>query len=465
MVTLGELREECGVFGVIGHRDAALLTYYALYALQHRGQESAGIASVRRDWIEARRGMGLVSEVFDDEILGELESDTAIGHVRYSTSGESLLVNAQPIVVRFKHGSLALAHNGNLINAHLLKERLEGEGSIFQTTSDTEVIAHLIARQPWSDLEEAVLAALKEIRGAYGLVIMTKDRLFAARDPHGIRPLVLGRLNGTFVVASETCALETIGAEFVREIEPGELLVIPKEGEVYSLQIDKGEREAFCVFEYIYFARPDSDFRNRNVHLVRKNLGRFLAEDYPVIADVVTGVPDSSISAASGYAEEAKIPYQMGLIKNRYLGRTFIQPTQRLRERGVRLKLNPIKQVVWGKRVVLVDDSIVRGTTAKHIVQLLRLAGAKEVHLRISSPPYRFPCYYGIDTSQASELVAVGRSVEEIREMIGADSLEFLSVKRMVEACGFSYDSFCTACFTGDYPVSLEKRVSLPNDF
>jgi len=445
------LREECGVFGIFGYPESAQLCYYALYALQHRGQESAGIAVAGEDGLVIAKGMGLVSEIFEPSGLVEMKGDRAIGHVRYSTSGSSNLENAQPLLVRTKRGQLALAHNGTLTNALTIRERLEQQGSIFQTSSDSEVIPHLIATSPAVDTDQAVYDSLQELQGAYALVLLTPDKLYAARDPMGIRPLVMGRTETGHVVASETCALDAVGAEYVRDVEPGELLVIDEDGLKSRRFAEAGE--AFCIFEFVYFARPDSHFKNANVHLVRKEMGRLLARRFPVDADVVTGVPDSSISAASGYAEEAGIPYQVGLIKNRYIGRTFIQPSQEVRDRGVEIKLNPIKQVLDGQRVVLVDDSIVRGTTSRHLIQLLRDAGAREVHMRLSSSPYRYACYYGIDTPDTSELLAHNRTVEEVRETIGADSLAFLAVEDMVKAIGLAGMGFCDACFTGEYPV------------
>ncbi len=455
------VREACGVFGVWGHPDAAHAAYCGLYALQHRGQESAGIVASDGSQVLSHKGMGLVSEVFDDERVASLPGHIAIGHVRYSTSGSSRLVNAQPIVVRYRGGTLALAHNGNLVNAGLLRERLEADGSIFQTTVDTEVLAHLVARSRRPTLEEALAEAFREVRGGYAVVVMSERELLAARDPNGFRPLALGRFpDGAWVVASETCAFDSTGAEFVREVQPGELLIIDDKGP-RSIQAVQPGKPALCVFEYIYLARPDSNLEGRNVHVVRKALGRRLAIDYPVEADIVTGVPDSSISAASGYAEEAGIPYELGLVKNRYIGRTFIQPTTSARSFGVQMKLNPLRKVVEGRRVVLVDDSIVRGTTSRRIVSLLREAGAREVHMRISSPPYRYPCYYGIDTSAEGELIAESRSVEEIRQAVGADSLHYLTTQALHEVVTGLPDwpvaeRCCMACFTGNYPVAVE---------
>ncbi len=383
-------QDECGVFGIFNHSDAARMTYYGLYALQHRGQESAGIIVSDGKHLSSHKGMGLVSEVFDDEVIGGLKGQSAIGHVRYSTTGSSLLQNAQPLLIRHRRGELALGHNGNLVNAAAIRRELEEQGSIFQTTVDTEVVAHLIARLGKNGIESAVAESLGRVQGGFAMVFLTVDKLIAARDPHGIRPLSLGRLGDSWVVASESCAFDTVGAEFVRDLEPGEMVMVDRDG-VRSVQFARREADHLCIFEFIYFARPDSNLNGRNVHAVRKQLGRNLAQEQPCEADLVTGVPDSSLSAASGYAEATGIPYEVGLIKNRYIGRTFIQPGQATRVSGVQLKLNAIRKVVDGQRVVLVDDSIVRGTTSRHIVRLLRQAGAKEVHLRISSPPYCHP--------------------------------------------------------------------------
>jgi len=451
---IGDRPEEaCGVFGVYGSEEAVDMTYFGLFALQHRGQESAGIAVSCGERIRLKKGMGLVSEVFGPNDLANMSGRMAIGHVRYSTTGTTLLANAQPLLVRYRLGQLALGHNGNLVNAFSLRKELEEEGSIFQTTMDTEVIAHLIARSSrGGDFEGCVLDALSKVRGGFAIVAMNSHMLVGARDVRGIRPLSLGRLRDGYVLASETCAIDAVGGEYVRDIRPGEAVFIDADG-VRSVQFREPEEESLCVFEYIYFARPDSDMRDLNVHAVRKELGRRLAHALPVEADLVTGVPDSSISAATGYAEEADIPYEMGLVKNRYIGRTFIQPQQTAREFAVRLKLNPLKRVLQGKRVVLVDDSIVRGTTSKYIVNLLREAGAREVHLRISSPPYRSSCYYGIDTSSQEELIAAGKEVEEIRQYVGADTLAYLSLEDLLDVVG-SQKRHCLACFTGDY---LEK--------
>lgn len=462
-------REECGVSGIWGHPHAGLLTYYALYALQHRGQESAGIAvrSPDRGRLQLHKGMGLVAEVFDNEEVETLQGDAAVGHVRYSTTGQTSIRNAQPLMVRLKRTSLALVHNGNLVNAGSVRRDLEERGSIFQTTSDTEVIAHLAARDRETDVGNSLLSALRQVRGAYALVALSPRGMYAARDPMGIRPLCLGRLEDGWMVASETCALDSAGAAFVRDIAPGEFLRIDEDGITSDTIAAADCKPALCVFEYIYFARPDSNLAGLNVHQVRKDLGRYLAMDHAVDADVVSGVPDSSISAATGYAEEAGIPYEMGLVRNRYVGRTFIQPEDEMRQVGVKLKLNPLRKVLEGQRVVLVDDSIVRGTTSATLVRLLREVGAREIHLRISSPPYRFPCFYGIDTSSPDELIAAGRSVDEIRDMVGADSLKYLSEERVAEACGGALDHFCRACFCGSYPMSVDEvcdKMSLEGD-
>jgi len=446
--------DHCGVFGIGLSPRAAQITHHALYALQHRGQESAGIVAGGEGGVEIHRGMGLVSEVFDADVLGRLArgTDLAVGHVRYSTTGESSLANAQPLLVRYRRGHLALAHNGNLVNAPALREELEREGSIFQTTLDTEVVAHLVARLSDNGPEQALATSLARVRGGYALVALADRKLIGVRDPSGIRPLALGRLGKAFVLASESCAFDTVGAEFLREVGPGEMVVV--EGDrLRSLPALPPGRPALCVFEFIYIARPDSNLHGLNVHAVRKELGRRLARAHPVAADIVTGVPDSSISAASGYAEAAGIPYEMGLVKNRYIGRTFIQPCQEARDLGVTLKLNPLRKVVDGRRVVLVDDSIVRGTTSRHIVRLLREAGAREVHLRIASPPYRWPCYFGIDTSSREELVAAERDVEEVRRLVGADSLAYLNLEDLVD--GVKAGGLCLACFDGDYPVPV----------
>ena len=422
----------CGVFGIFNNSNAAQLTYYALYALQHRGQESAGIVASDDGRFRSHKGLGLVADVFTEEKISSLAGSAAIGHVRYSTTGVNTIENVQPIFFKYRRGNLALAHNGNLINAHQLRRHLERQGSIFQSTSDTEVAAHLVARSGYENTEEAVKESLSMIKGSYAMLFLSDTKLIAVRDPNGIRPLSLGKLNGSYVVSSETCAFDTIGATFIRDVEPGEMIMITKDG-IVSDRITNFSKQATCVFEYIYFARPDSDIEGINVHSARKQLGKRLAVEAPVDADVVTGVPDSSTSAAIGYAEASGIPYEIGLIKNRYIGRTFIQPSQEMRERGVRLKLSAVRKVVEGKRVVMIDDSIVRGTTSGRIVNMLREAGATEVHVRISSPPVTHSCFYGIDTSAREELIASSKSIEEIRQFIGADSLAYLTVESMVE--------------------------------
>lgn len=453
-----KLKEECGVFGVYGHPDAAALSYYGLHALQHRGEESAGICTSDRGEFHYHRGMGLVKEVFDQGRIESLPGDRSIGHVRYSTAGESKLANAQPLVFKYRGGDLAVATNGNIVNAPNLRRELEAQGSIFQTSSDTEVIAHLIARSP-KDLVEAVKDAFGRLIGGYAFLILTNDRLIVASDPHGLRPLVMGRLGEGYIFASESCALETIGATYLRDVQPGELLVLDKDG-IREDRFAQLERRAVCAMEYIYFARPDSDINAINLHSARKRMGRQLAIEAFTDADVVTGVPDSSISAAIGYAEQTGIPYELGLIKNKYTGRTFIQPSQELREKGVKMKLSAVRKVVEGKRVVMIDDSIVRGTTSLRIVNLLREAGALEVHVRITSPPFSNPCFYGIDTPDRRDLIAHSKTVEEIRQAINADSLYFLSQPGLIEAIGGHEGEndrgLCLGCFSNDYPTQTE---------
>ena len=450
-----KLKEECGVFGVVGHPEAAALTYYGLHALQHRGEESAGICTCDNGEFHYHREMGLVKEVFDADKLAKLTGNRAIGHVRYSTAGESKLVNAQPLIFKYRGGDLAVATNGNIVNAPQIRKELEAQGSIFQTSSDTEVIAHLIARSS-KDIIEAVKDALRTLVGGYAFLIMTNDLLIAALDPHGLRPMVLGRLGDGYVFASETCALETVGAVYLRDVLPGELLIVDGNG-LREDRFAPAGRRALCAMEYIYFARPDSDLNGINLHAARKRLGKQLAIEAFTDADVVTGVPDSSISAAIGYAEQTGIPYELGLIKNKYTGRTFIQPSQELRERGVKMKLSAVRKVVEGKRVVMIDDSIVRGTTSRRIVNTLREAGAREVHVRITSPPFANPCFYGIDTPDRRDLIASSKTVEEIRKAINADSLYFLSKQGLIEAIGGNDGllnrGLCLGCFDNDYPT------------
>jgi amidophosphoribosyltransferase len=452
------LNEECGIFGVWGHQDAAQLTYYGLHSLQHRGQEGTGIVVSDGSKLKGVKGEGLVSEIFTADAVKELTGTAAIGHVRYATAGGGGYENVQPLLFHSQTGSLALAHNGNLVNVKSLKHQLEAQGSIFQTSSDTEVLAHLMKRSGYVDSKDRAKNALSMLKGAYAYLIMTENELMVALDPHGLRPLSLGCLGDAYVVASETCAFDVVGAEYIRDILPGELLIINDEG-MTSEQFAVSSTKAICTMEYIYFSRPDSNIQGINVHTARKNLGKRMAIEAPFEADVVTGVPDSSISAAIGYAEATGIPYEMGLIKNRYVGRTFIQPSQSLREQGVKMKLSPVRGVVEGKRVVMVDDSIVRGTTSRRIVTMLKEAGATEVHVVITSPPIKNPCFYGIDTSTKEELIAYDKSIEEMRVLIGADTLTFISVEGMIEAIGRKEgdgtSGYCLGCFTGNYPTEI----------
>lgn len=461
------LNEECGVFGVWNHEEASHITYYGLHSLQHRGQEGAGIVVTDREKLKIHKGMGLVNEVFNPDILDSLKGNGAIGHVRYTTAGTSDFINCQPLQFNSQLGSLALAHNGNIVNATALKRQLEHQGSIFQTTSDTEVIAHLIKRNGYPDIRDAVKNALTMVKGAYALAILVEDFMMVALDPNGLRPLSIGKMGDAYVVSSETCAFDIVGAEFVREVQPGELITIDDDG-LHIEEFSPSTKRTICSMEYVYFARPDSNIEEINVHYARKNLGKQLAKEFPVEADVVTGVPDSSISAAIGFAEESGIPYELGLIKNRYVGRTFIQPSQALREQGVKMKLSAVRGVVEGKRVVMIDDSIVRGTTARRIVNLLREAGAKEVHVRISSPPIVNPCFYGIDTSTKGELIASEKSQQEICDDLGADSLAYLSVDGLMTGIGRSDKTEncgqCLACFTGQYPTEIYPETDHPYD-
>ena len=449
-------RDECGIFGVCDSEDAANLAYLGLYALQHRGQESAGIASLDDGKIHVEREMGYVADVFDEARLSRLPGKTAIGHVRYSTAGDSLLINAQPIVFATGRGPLALAHNGNLVNAREIRKALEASGALFTTTSDSEVILHLVARSKAPTLAGAIAEALLEVRGAYSIVILSREGIFAARDPNGVRPLSLGTREGSPVVASETCAFDLIGARYERDVDPGEVVKLSREGL-------SSHRFAFpistpCVFEHVYFARPDSMVFGRSVAASRQGFGRRLAREHPAKADVVVPVPDSGMYAALGYAEESGIPFALGLVRNHYVGRTFIEPKQAIRHFGVKVKLNPVREIVEGKRIVLVDDSIVRGTTSRKIVRMLREAGAREVHVRVSSPPTMNTCHYGIDTPTRGELIAANQSVEDIQKYIEADTLGYLSVEGMLAAFGRPLQSTCTACFTGIYPVEIEEE-------
>ncbi|MGE5618371.1 MAG: amidophosphoribosyltransferase [Sphingomonadaceae bacterium] len=456
---MAELHEACGVFGIFAPGvDVARITFFGLYALQHRGQESAGITTGDGKELRTFKSMGLVVQVFNEEELGFLKGHVAIGHTRYSTTGGSKVCNAQPIVVDSEIGQLALGHNGNLVNTASLAEQLLEMGQRLDTSTDSELIAKMISSAPGLDWESRILHTLPRFQGAYSLVMASPDTLFAARDPLGVRPLCLGEMNGGWVVASETCALDTVGATFVREVEPGELLVIDAGG-VRSVPAIESQRRALCIFEFIYFARPDSTIDGQLVYQARQEMGRHLAREYPVDADLVIPVPDSAIPAATGYAQESGIHFGEGLIKNRYIGRTFIQPDQRLRQVGVRLKFNPLPEMLSGKRVVVVDDSIVRGTTTPPVIGLLRKAGAKEVHMRICAPPMRFPCYLGVDTARQSELIAARMSVEEIRRHIGADSLGYLSLEGLLDSVGKRTSHFCRACFTGNYPVPIQLEM------
>jgi len=452
----------CGVFGVFAPgEDVARITFFGLFALQHRGEESAGIAVTDGTRILLHRDMGLVMQAFNEDDLARLKGFAAIGHNRYSTTGSTTLSNAQPFVFSGPAGELAIAHNGNLVNALDLRAELEAEGVEFETTSDTEAIAKIILHSSAPTIEEAVAEMMEKVKGAYSLTILTHDKLVAVRDPWGVRPLCLGVLNGEhWVVASESCAFEPIGAKFVREIEPGEVVIIDKEG-LRSMKPIKVRRSATCIFEFIYFARPDSLIFGKRVFEVRRRMGHILAQEHPVEADIVVPVPDTGIAAALGYAEASGITFMEAIIKSRYIGRTFIQPDQRMRELGVKMKLTPLKEVLAGKRVVLVDDSIVRGTTTSQKVRMLFEAGAKEVHVRISSPPYRYPCFYGIDTPNKGELIAARMSVEEIREFLGATSLGYLSIDGLVRATGIQRGKFCLACFNNRYPIPIPKDVRL----
>jgi amidophosphoribosyltransferase len=456
-----DLGEKCGIFGVYQHPEAAKLTYLGLYALQHRGQESSGIVSSDGNTLHAEIGMGLVADVFNERRLAKLPGHMAIGHNRYSTTGSTLLRNAQPMVIGYAGGSLAIGHNGNIVNAIEIRQDLEQQGAIFRSTTDTEVIVHLIARSTETRLADQVVDALRRVQGAYSLLLMTEKELIGVRDPYGFRPLVLGRLGEeTYILSSETCALDLIEAEYVRDIEPGEMAVI-REGGVEFFHPFPQTRHAFCIFEYIYFARPDSIVFEKNVYPIRKALGKQLAREAHVEADVVIPVPDSGVPAALGYAEEAGIPFEMGLIRNHYVGRTFIEPQQAIRHFGAKVKLNPVKHFLRGKRVVVVDDSIVRGTTGQKIVTMLKNAGAKEVHVRISSPPSISPCFYGIDTPSKRELIAANQSVAEIRDYLGADSLAYLSLNGLLQTVSPDGHRFCTACFTGDYPAGSPSEELL----
>ncbi len=455
-------RDKCGIFGVYNHFEAANLTYLGLHALQHRGQESAGIVSSDGDKFYAHTSLGHVVDIFNEDLLSKLKGSMAIGHVRYSTTGETISQNAQPFMVNYFRGYLAIAHNGNLVNYEILKNKLEKDGSIFQSTMDSEVIVHLIAISQHNDIIARIKEALYQIKGAYSLLILTENKLIGARDPFGFRPLCLGKLNDSYILSSETCAFDLIGAKYIREIEPGEIVIIDKDGIKFDNIPSENKRHAYCVFEHIYFARPDSIVFNKTVYTFRKVLGRMLSEEKPVDADIVVPIPDSGIAAAIGYSEASGIPYETALIRNHYIGRTFIEPKQSIRHFGVKLKLNAIKEILKNKRVILIDDSIVRGTTSRKIVKLVREFGASEVHMRISSPTTNYPCFYGIDTPTRKELIASSHSVEEIRKYITADSLAYLSLDSLKKALGNEFANYCYACFNGDYPIKfpwMESRL------
>lgn len=454
-----KLKEECGVFGVFDRDglDCAQLTYFGLFSLQHRGQESCGIAVSRNRDIKHYKNMGLVNEVFTPDVLNMLEGEMAIGHVRYSTTGESRRENAQPLVTRYVKGMLAIAHNGNLTNSEELRHEFEDNGLVFQTTIDSEAIAYTISRERLNakSVEEAVCRAIPKIKGAYSLLVMSPTKMIAARDPNGLRPLCIGQIGNSYIFASESCALDAVGATFLRDVEPGEVVLCDRERGLVSFREHCAQRAHMCIFEYIYFARPDSRIEGQSVYEARKNAGRLLAKAHPVDADLVIGVPDSGLDAAIGYSEESGIPYEHGLIKNRYIGRTFIQPDQAMRERSVRLKLNPLRSSVEGKRIVMIDDSIVRGTTCRRIVNMLKEAGAKEVHMRVSSPHFLYPCYFGTDIPSQELLVSWQRTNEEVREIINADSLGFLPIESLGAMIPDANCSFCSACFTGQYPIPV----------
>ncbi len=456
-----KFHEECGVFGIFGHPDAANLTYLGLYSLQHRGQESAGIVSSDGKQLHSVKSMGLVADIFDEERIKRLPGHMAIGHNRYSTTGDSIAINIQPILVNFALGGLAVAHNGNLVNAGILKDELEAYGSIFQSTMDSEVIVHLIAQSRMATLHERIVDALGHVQGSYSLLLITEGELIAVRDPNGFRPLSLAELDGAYVVASETCAFDLIEATYIRDIAPGEMVVINSKGITSSFPFKRAD-PSHCIFEFIYFARPDSMVFGQNVYSIRKEFGRQLARETNVPADVVIPVPDSGVPAALGYAEETGIPFDTGLIRNHYVGRTFIEPRQAIRHFGVKIKLNPVKDALKGKRVVVVDDSIVRGTTSKKIIKMIRNAGATEIHMRISSPPTSYPCFYGIDTPTRQELIASTHSIEEIRKYITADTLGYISMDGIQKVVPQRMN-YCAACFDGEYPVPFpgEKMLQL----
>jgi amidophosphoribosyltransferase len=450
-------RDECGIFAVYNHKEAAKLAYFGLYALQHRGQESAGIFVSDGRHVIGHKAMGLVPDIFNEELLDSLKGDIALGHVRYSTTGSSLVANAQPFKVQYAGKCLAIAHNGNLVNARSLRNELENEGSIFQTTMDTEIVLHLLAKEIRNGMEKAMASVMNRIKGAYSMVIMTEDTMIAVRDPNGFRPLCLGRLHSGYVIASETCAFDLIEAEYIRDIEPGEILIINRDG-LKSIKPETPTRKTQCIFELIYFARPDSNVFGQNVYLFRKKQGELMAKEFSVDADLVMPFPDSGNYAAIGFAQASSIPLEMGVIRNHYVGRTFIQPSQSMRDFGVKVKLNPVKELLKGRRVLIIEDSIIRGTTSKTRIKTLRDIGATEIHMLVSCPPHRFPCHYGIDFSTKGELIAAQKSVEEIRKFIGLDSLGYLSVENLVNSTCIPREDLCLACFDGNYPIPADSE-------
>lgn len=453
------MKEYCGVVGIYGHKDASRLAYLALYALQHRGEESAGIVSFDHKKVHSHKGMGLIGNVFDEASLKKLRGTMAIGHVRYSTTGSSVIKNVQPLLIDHKKGFIAVAHNGNLTNSVALRNELEDSGSILQTTMDSELIVHYLVKDQKNNYKAKIVPIASRMEGAYSFVLMINDSIYAIRDPYGFRPLCIGKIDGAYVVASETCALDMIQAAYIRDVEPGEVVIIDKTG-LASLKQPQSRRHAFCIFEYIYFSRPDSNIFTKSVYLTRKNLGRALAKEHPVDADIVMPIPDSGTCAALGYAEESKIPLEMAFVRNHYIGRTFIQPSQLIRDFKVKVKLNPVGDALKGKRVVIVEDSIVRGTTSRGRVRALRQAGAIEVHMRVSCPPLISPCFYGIDFPTKKELIAAKHTIDEIRQFIGVDSLKYLSLDGMLNSMMLPKEEFCVACFTGDYPTTICKPPS-----
>ncbi|MDD5422125.1 MAG: amidophosphoribosyltransferase [Candidatus Omnitrophota bacterium] len=453
------MKDYCGVVGIYGNKNASQLAYLALYALQHRGEESSGIATFDGKKVYLHKGMGLVGDVFNENNLKKLKGDLAVGHVRYSTTGSSTVKNIQPLLINHKKGFIAVAHNGNLTNSVELKNELEDSGSILQTTMDSELIVHFLVKDHLNNYREKIAPIAARLDGAYSFVLMINDTMYAIRDPHGFRPLCIGKLEGGYVVASETCALDMIQATYIRDVEPGEIIIIDKKG-ITSVKIPAVKKHAFCIFEYIYFSRPDSNIFTKSVYLTRKNLGRTLAKEHPVDADIVMPIPDSGTFATLGYAEESHIPLEMAFVRNHYIGRTFIQPSQMIRDFKVKVKLNPVRDALKGKRVIIVEDSIVRGTTSRGRVRALRQAGASEIHMRVSCPPLVSPCFYGIDFPTKKELIASNHTIEEVGRFIGVDSLKYLSLEGMLDSMMLPKEEFCTACFTGDYPTKVCKPPS-----